>query len=132
MPAGSKPGERRGGRQAGVPNRANIARQKTIAESGVTPLEVLIDGMRFHHGIALKAMKEKPNAEDAEANAKVIMGAMNNAREFAKDAAPYVHPKLAATEITGKDGGAIQVEDVSDEARAKALALFLAKQKPKP
>jgi hypothetical protein len=29
------------------------------------------------------------------------------AQECAKDAAPYIHPKLAAIEHTGADGGAI-------------------------
>ena len=44
---------------------------------------------------------------------EVMLGAMRNAWEnqdkdgaarFAKDAAPYVHPRLAAVEHTGKDG----------------------------
>lgn len=34
-------------------------------------------------------------------------GDLEKAASFAKDAAPYIHPKLAAIEHTGKDGGAI-------------------------
>jgi len=34
----------------------------------------------------------------------------------AKEAGPYVHPKLAAVEHTGKDGGPVQVTISSDDA----------------
>ena len=43
---GSKPGERRGGRKKGVPNKANAKREAEIAKSGKTPLQLLIDRMR--------------------------------------------------------------------------------------
>jgi hypothetical protein len=74
MPRGSKPGERRGGRQRGTPNRATAARQAAIAASGLTPLDYLLCVMRD---------PQAPRAERLEA---------------AKAAAPYVHPKLAPIE----------------------------------
>lgn len=40
-------------------------------------------------------------------------------------------PDLQATEFTGKNGGPVQFEEITDEARAKAFALFLARQKAK-
>ena len=43
---GSKPGERRGGRKKGVPNKANAKREAEIAKSGKTPLQFPIDRMR--------------------------------------------------------------------------------------
>ncbi len=74
---GSKPGERRGGRQKGIPNRATIARQERIAATGLTPLDFMLSILR----------DEAANPEDRF--------------EAAKAAAPYVHPKLAAIEHSG-------------------------------
>jgi len=42
MAAGSKPGEHRGGRKPGTPNKASAAREAEVAASGVTPLEVMV------------------------------------------------------------------------------------------
>jgi hypothetical protein len=36
--------------------------------------------------------------------------------EAAKAAAPYIHPRLAAIEHTGKGGGPVQVNITSDDA----------------
>jgi hypothetical protein len=44
---GSKPGERRGGRQKGTPNKATAALQAEVAASGITPLEVMLKNMRL-------------------------------------------------------------------------------------
>lgn len=83
MPRG---GPREGaGRPAGIANKASIARQAEVAASGITPLDYLLQIMRD---------------ETAERDER---------RDAAKAAAPYVHPKLAAVEHTGKDGGALQV-----------------------
>ncbi len=43
---GSAPGERRGGRQRGTPNRATASRKAAIAESGMTPLEFVLSVLR--------------------------------------------------------------------------------------
>jgi hypothetical protein len=48
-PACRKPGERRGGRKRGTPNKASAARQAEVAASGITPLEVMLDNMRVAH-----------------------------------------------------------------------------------
>lgn len=79
MPAGAKPGERRGGRAKGVKNHASIAREAAVKASGTTPLEFLLSEMR---------------------NTKRSVGIR---RACARDAAPYVHPKLAAVEVSGGD-----------------------------
>jgi hypothetical protein len=55
---GSKPGERRGGRQKGTPNKASAARQAEVAASGVTPLEVMLDNMRSAYRRALELEKQ--------------------------------------------------------------------------
>ena len=76
MPKGSLPGQRRGGRQKGTPNRATAAKAAAIAASGLTPLDYLLSVMRD---------ETAPRAERMEAAAK---------------AAPYVHARLAAIEYT--------------------------------
>jgi hypothetical protein len=46
MPRGSRPGERRGGRQKGMPNRATAAKAAAVAATGLTPLDYLISIVR--------------------------------------------------------------------------------------
>ena len=70
-------GNRGKGRPKGVPNKATIARQNEIAASGLTPLEFMLSVLR-----------------DPASDPAMRMDA-------AKAAAPYVHPKLAATELSG-------------------------------
>jgi hypothetical protein len=74
---GAKPGERRGGRKAGTPNKATAAKAAEIAASGLTPLDYMLDVMR-----------------DGDKPLDVRLDA-------AKSAAPYVHPKLASVEHKG-------------------------------
>lgn len=101
MPKGGKrPGA---GRKPNTPNKATQDRQAKVASGGATPLDVLLDGMRFHHKIAQMAVAADPP------EAKVAALALKEAREFARDAAPYVHPRLATVEHGGKDGGPIKV-----------------------
>lgn len=93
----------RGGSRKGIPNRATAAREAAIAASGLTPLDYMISVMR-----------DANNPTDTRLDA-------------ARSAAPYVHPKLAQTQITGKDGGPIQVEDATKAALVdKILSLVAA------
>ena len=86
MPRGSLPGERRGGRQKGTPNKRTVKMIAEVEESGLTPLDFLISVMRD---------ETVPRAERMEAAAK---------------AAPYVHPKLATVAVMAE----IQVEQPID------------------
>jgi hypothetical protein len=72
---------------------------------GITPLEVMLRAMR----------------------AAWEAGDMPTAVTRAKDAAPYVHPRLAATEVTGANKGPVQFETVTDDDRVAALARFMAR-----
>lgn len=70
---GKRPGA---GRKAGTPNKATQKRQAEVAASGLTPLDYMLNILRDE-------------------------GAAPDMRfEAAKAAAPYVHPKLASTELT--------------------------------
>ncbi len=83
---GSKPGERRGGRQKGTPNKRTVEVQQRLSELDCDPIQ----------GMALIAM-------DAS-NPPELRGRM-----FAELAA-YIAPKRKAVEHTGADGAPIAVQ----------------------
>lgn len=108
---------KRGGARKGAGRKAGSATQKTreiadkAAAAGITPLEVMLENMDFAHSKAslllqglLEGGAEVPEGFD---QFKELLRFRGIAQECAKDAAPYIHPKLAAIEHTGKDGGAI-------------------------
>lgn len=91
------------GRKAGIPNKASVARQKRVAETGQTPLDYMLAVMRD--------AKAEPGRRD----------------DMAKAAAPYVHPKLASLQHTGRNGGPIQTVDLtnaSDDDLNRLEAIF--------
>lgn len=71
---GSRPGERRGGRKKGTPNKKTQAQIEAAVGGGLTPLEYLM-------GIVQDDMQEQTERIDC-----------------AKAAAPYIHPKLSSIE----------------------------------
>jgi hypothetical protein len=95
---GSAPGERRGGRKKGVANTKTRMIADAAVKSGITPLEVMIEAMR----------------------ALYYQGNLTAAAGIAKDAAPYMHPRLASTEISGKNGAPIAVSHVVKYVTAPA------------
>lgn len=126
MPRG---GAREGaGRKAGVPSAKTIARQQLTAkaiEDGVSPLEVMLGNMRHFEKVAVDAETDVENLSVAElgekpenqfkallAEVKKAVGLRQMAQECARDAAPYIHHRLATMEHIGKDGGAITVKIV--------------------
>ena len=72
-------------------------------EEGLTPMEFL-----------LKVMRD----EDEDMSRRI---------DAAKHVAPYVHPRLASVEHTGKDGGPIQTEEVLTEEAGRRIAYLLNK-----
>ena len=82
-------GARKGaGRKPGsLTTKTRAIAEQAVAE-GITPLEVMLRAMR----------------------AKFDAGELVAAASLAKDAAPYVHPRLAAVEQSGPDGGAMTTE----------------------
>ncbi len=76
---GSAPGERRGGRRKGTPNRATAAREAEIAASGMTPLDYMLSVLRDEDASIKERMwaavaaapychaKPRPKAHDADA-----------------------------------------------------------------
>lgn len=82
---GSKPGERRGGRTKGTPNKKTAEAVEAIKATGMTPLEYLT------------SVYQDITADEA----KRI--------DAAKAAAPYVHPKRAPINSDGEDAAGITV-----------------------
>lgn len=70
-------------------------------QNGLTPLEVMLKAMRAH-------------AEKGEWDA---------ASAIAKDAAPYMHAKLASVQHTGRNGGPIQTVDLTNATEEQLNAL---------
>ncbi len=85
MPQGAKPGERRGGRAKGTPNKSTLSVQERLRELGCDPIA----------GMALIAMDEGSSHE--------LRGKM-----FA-ELAQYVWPKRKAIEHSGPSGGVIPI-----------------------
>lgn len=105
-------GIKTGGRKKGVRNKATAKKAEQIAESGLTPLDFM-----------LSIMRGEAAPEDADPAQKIAFHTLRF--EAAKAAAPYVHPKLAAIEHTGPDGGPIQTADVSNMELARWMAFTL-------
>lgn len=81
---GSRPGERRGGRQKGTPNKKKAPKMELRAAAasaapklGITPLEFMLDLMRD------------------ESNPKGMRF------EAAKASAPYIHARLSSVQVSG-------------------------------
>ncbi|MGV1787359.1 MULTISPECIES: hypothetical protein [Agrobacterium] len=70
-------------------------------KNGITPLEVMLKAMRAH---------VEKNDLDAAAS-------------IAKDAAPYMHAKLASVQHTGRGGGPIQTVDLTNASEEQLNAL---------
>lgn len=93
MPRGSSPGERRGGRQKGAPNKKTKALRAAVEASGSTPLQVMLSNMRFHEHRAALARRRKDEAGEIASRAA--------AEESANRAAPYTHSRLTAVQMSG-------------------------------
>ncbi len=104
MRQGSKPGERRGGRQKGTPNKATVvlkmravAGLQAAAETGELPLDVILRRM---HGDA--------TVTDRQFEAAVA-------------AAPYLHPRMAVMAVQ-----TVPDDPVADARRAQIRAEMIA------
>ena len=87
-PGGARPGA---GRPSGSKNQrsAEVARQAT--EAGLTPIEVMLSAMR--------ELWEEGTSESKREAARI-----------AKDAAPYVHPRLASIDQTVREAARFVIQ----------------------
>jgi hypothetical protein len=109
------PGERRGGRQKGTPNKrtrmrlAQAAALEAAARAeGITPIELMINSMRM--------LWRQAHAGPGDPNRELVAQACG----IARDVAPYLHPRLAAIAATAT---VTTVEQASpEEAQRLAMA----------
>lgn len=111
-PGGKRPGA---GRKPGVPNKVTRKARERAAK-GDLPLDVLLRGMRY---FARRADRERNPAEKERLT--ILAGNMG------KQAADYLHPKLASTTLATPPGQPLEVKDVSDMEVARRLAFLLSK-----
>ncbi len=83
------------GKPKGSQSRRSEQSQALAAELGVDPVEMLL-------GLTKWAW-EQFEADRSKDNADMV-------KDYAKEAAPYVRPKLASVEASGPDGGPMQSE----------------------
>jgi hypothetical protein len=91
------------GRKKGSVNAATLRRREIADQAltnGVTPLDVMLTTMR--------ALWDEAIGEDGKIK---NLGKAMQANMVAKEAAPFVHPKLASTQVSG----GLALQDVSDE-----------------
>lgn len=119
------PGERRGGRLRGVPNKKTaerLALAERAAAEGKTPLDVMLANMRHFDRLAETAedalskltaeaiadMSPDEQFKHLLAEVKKTVGFRELAQTCARDSAPFVHPKLAAIQHSGANNGPIR------------------------
>jgi hypothetical protein len=104
---GSLPGERRGGRQKGTPNKRTEARAAFQAGrldvSGASPLDIIL-------GAARAAWAEAHRTDGV-----IDLRMARVAADIAKDAAPYLHSKLMPASQPGGD------DDMAKARRIKGM-----------
>jgi hypothetical protein len=123
-----------GGKRVGAGRKVGALTTKTreTAEralaTGMSPLEVMLENMRHFQQVALDAeatlegltasefSEQVPRDASPEEQFKFLLaqvkktaGFRSMAQECARDAAPYIHPKLSAVSHTGEDGGPLQI-----------------------
>lgn len=76
-----------GGRQKGTPNKKTVAQALEARASGITPLEFMLKQMRKPY--PRNATLAQRQAHDAQR------------MQAARDAAPYIHARLSAVQVSG-------------------------------
>jgi uncharacterized protein YceH (UPF0502 family) len=92
---GARPGS---GRKAGEANKKTRAIADKAAKEGITPLEVMLKTMTalMERADLAKSLKVLPGEKEPS-----YLELMVDAASVAKDAAPYMHPRLQAIEHSG-------------------------------
>jgi hypothetical protein len=95
----------RGGKQPGAGRPVGSINKKTqelilkATQEGISPIEVLLNDMRFFYNLGEDKMLQAQQTEDGKKQANHFRAACSLkeiARGCARDAAPYIHPKLAS------------------------------------
>lgn len=88
LPQKGAGGKRAGsGRKKGTPNKRSAETAAQAAASGITPLELMLKNMR-------KRLPRNATTTEKAAHLAFI-------QQAARDAAPYVHARLSAVQVSG-------------------------------
>jgi hypothetical protein len=114
-----------GGRRAGAGRPKNSVSKRTAAirdiskeaiEKGITPLEVMLNNMRFYVDEADKLLAKillgKKSTPELVKALKDLISFRSQAQSCAVDAAPYVHSRLAHQTISGDPNAPLEVVNV--------------------
>lgn len=123
MARGSQPGERRGGRKKGTPNRVKTetkaALQEYIAEQVIEAKRVDYDPVEAIQRVARWAEDKWLQAVAASQVDDAILWA-ERVNEWGKQAAPYIRPRLSAVEARVNVN--ITIFERIERGRQRALA----------
>jgi hypothetical protein len=109
-------GARKGaGRKPGAATKRTRAIADHAAATGLTPLEVMLGAMHALH----KHANAMSDGDEADMGGRKVgrLGLLVSAAEVAKDAAPYMHPRLQAIEHSGSIGEVRQLTDLELAAK---------------
>lgn len=86
------------GRKKGSTTRKTREIAEKAAKSGVTPLEVMIETMRYYYDLAQKALTPQDKARN-----------LSTAADHAVSAAPFMHPRLQPIDGRGSTDTTINI-----------------------
>lgn len=110
---GAQPGA---GRPKGMQNKKTTELLERVAAEGIMPIDVFLNDMRYFYNLGENKMRIAEQESDVKKQAKHVRAALelkDIARDCARDAAPYLHPKLAS--LQGK------IEVTNTEAKLAEL-----------
>jgi hypothetical protein len=126
-------GRKKGGINARTAALRNIANEALAA--GITPLEVMLENMRFYHSEAeailaelRKGLAEHNKTPEELISAMKELGSFKDkAQKCAVDAAPYLHPHLSAVSVSAQVGASRDNLLIEEDMNVdQAAALFMA------
>lgn len=112
------------GRKKGAATKRTRAIADAALKDGITPLEVMLDNMRFYHSegarkLAEVLLPESQMAKEAQIEGiKALFELRAKAGEAAKDAAGYCHPRMSPTDGKKTAEGTVPLHERLDQYAA--------------
>jgi hypothetical protein len=129
MPRGSRPGEYRGGRRKGIPNKRTAEVIARLEELGCDPIEGMV---RIAQDLTPCRICDEGRLEDGKTCPQChgtgkLQASPELRGKMYSELAGYVAPKRKAVEVTGEGGGPIALTDarraqILEQAATRLLA----------
>ena len=122
MLRGAAPGERRGGRKKGTPNKLSIGRVKAAVATAAPEFDSL-DQLR----LIAKHFLDQATAEGKKkkANMRWLNDCLDRAARVLRDIVPFEHPKLSAVKLGGDPNAPLNLSSLSDNELAHLRRLMI-------